>query len=101
MMCVPRGGDSLGAISIVLVEGRSRALASCDTQASGEVVNEREQCCLEIYRRPKGCDAAHDGDTNNESDVEPVDVFVPILLRHGLVCDVSLLRIICFVSVGL
>ena len=77
------------------------ALTSCDTQASGEVINYCEQCCFKIYRRPEGSDAAHQRYTHDESHVEPVDMFVPVLLRHGLVCDVRLLRIVCFVSVGL
>jgi len=77
------------------------ALTSCDTQASGEVINNREQCCLEVHRRPEGSDAAHQRYTHDESDVEPVDMFVPVLLRHGLVCDVRFLGIVCFISVGL
>lgn len=100
-MCVPRGGDNLAAISIHCVEQRPVTLTGCDTQASGEVINYCEQCCFKIYRRPEGSDAAHQRYTHDESHVEPVDIFVPVLFRHGLIRDMRFLRIVRFISIGL
>lgn len=37
---------------------------------------------------------------NDEEDIEPVDMTVPVGFCHGLVCDVYLLGIIISIPVG-
>ena len=69
-------------------------IASCDTQASAEVVNHSEESCLPPHWRPEGLDAAIERNTDYQCDVEPIDMLIPILLGNGLVCDVRLLRIV-------
>ena len=37
---------------------------------------------------------------NDEEDIEPIDVTVPVGFRHGLVCDVNFRGVIISISVG-
>lgn len=63
---------------------------SSDSQTSQEVVNECPDGRLPLKRRPVCGNHAVDGNSNNEGDVEPVDVLVPVVSGQRLVCDVQL-----------
>ena len=75
-------------------------ISSCDSQTGGEVIQNGKDGCLQVQRRPPGLDAAVYGNANDEGDIEPVDVLVPIRLGHGRLCDVWLLGVIFRASVG-
>lgn len=91
-------------------------VTSGDTEASVEVVDEGPDSRLEGQRHPVGghtgrkCQSiffsfslrvvvgawysqAQHGNEENERDIEPVDVLVPVLQRNGLVGDVRLLGV--------
>lgn len=53
-------------------------VTSRDTETSGEVVCDREDCCLPHHWCPDGLDASHKGHADDESHIEPVDMLVPI-----------------------
>ena len=76
-------------------------IASSDAQASGEVVENSPDGSLELEWHPPRLNAAIDGNANNESDVEPVDMLPPIRLCYRCLCDVLFLGIIFLISVGL
>lgn len=71
-------------------------VAGCDTKASHEVVCKCPYGCLEMERRPVRCNHPVDWKTNNEGNIEPVDVLVPIGLGDGRLGDVRLLWIVLF-----
>jgi hypothetical protein len=72
----------------------------CNTEAGGEVVGNSPDGGLELERDPPGLHAAVEGDADDEGDVEPVDVLVPVRTGHGGFCDMWLLRVVLGVSVG-
>lgn len=74
-------------------------IASCDAQARGEVVENCKDGSLPDERREESLDAAKQRDANNEGDVQPVDVFVPILASDGSLGDVGLSRLVMLVAV--
>ncbi len=76
-------------------------VASCDTQTSGEVVCNGPNGGLDLERYPEGLDAAVDGNANDESDIKPVDVLIPVRSGHWDLGDVRLLGVIFGISVGL
>ena len=76
-------------------------VACCDTKPGGEVVCYCPQRCLELERNPDGLNEAIHRNTDDEGDVEPVDVFVPVLFCNGRLGDVRLLGIVLWVSVWL
>lgn len=49
-----------------------------DPKSRGEVVDDTPHGCLPMQRRPEGGDTADERDPNDQVDVEPVDMFVPI-----------------------
>jgi len=63
---------------------------SSDSQTGQEVVNECPDCRLPLKRRPVCGDHAIDGYSNDQGNVEPVDVFVPVVSGQRLVGDVLL-----------
>lgn len=73
----------------------------CDAEAGAEIPDDRPKGGLPIERREEGLDEAIDGNTNNECDIEPVDMLVPVPFRDGLVCDVWLLGVVGFAPIGL
>ena len=69
---------------------RPDALTSCYAQPSHKVVGHRPHGSLPIQRGPEGLDATEEGNANDQEDIQPIHVFVPILLRHLAFCDVFL-----------
>jgi hypothetical protein len=80
---------------------RGQLLTSCNTEASHEIVRNCPDGCLQLERCPVGCDETVDWKANNEGDIQPVDVLVPVGLRNGLLGDVRLLGIVLLVAVRL
>ena len=70
-----------------------------NTEASGEVVGNGPDGGLELERNPVGLYAAVQRNANNEGDVKPVDVLVPVCTSHRCLCDVWLLRVIFGASI--
>ena len=73
----------------------------CDTETSSEVVCYSPDGSLQLERNEEGTDAAIERDHHNESDVEPIDMLVPIRLGDRFLCDVFLLGIIFRFSIWL
>lgn len=69
-------------------------VTSCDTEASGKVVEDGEDGGLEVERSPDGLDAAVDRNTHDEGDVQPVDMFVPVVFGYGSFGDVRFLGVV-------
>ena len=67
-------------------------LTCCDTQTGEEVVDDGPDGGLELQRDPEGLDAAVHGDTDDEGDVQPVDMLIPVLTGDGGISDMDLLR---------
>lgn len=76
-------------------------VASCDTETSAEVVDDSEERRLPLQRCPEGVDEASNWNADNKHHVQPVDVLVPVLSRHGSLGDVRLLRVVLWVAVWL
>lgn len=69
-------------------------VASGDTKTSVEVVDDSPDCGLPLEGSPVSLNTAESWDTEDQEDIEPVDVLVPVRPRHGLICDVWLLRVV-------
>ena len=69
-------------------------VTSGDTETSSEVEGDGPDGSLQVERSPVGGDEAAHGDANDESDIEPVDVLVPVLLCQGSLSDVRLLGVV-------
>jgi len=76
-------------------------VASCDTKSSPKVVDDSEERGLQTKRSPDCLDASVEGNSQDEGDVQPVDMLVPVGSRHGRLSDVSLLGVVGFGSVWL
>lgn len=77
-------------------------MVSCgDTETSSEVVDNGPEGSLPKEWSPDGLNAAEGRNTENEENIEPVDVFEPVLLSDGLFGDVRLLGIVLWVPVRL
>jgi len=74
-------------------------IACCDSQPRGEVERNCPDGGFESERCPKSLDATVDRNANDEDDVEPVDMLVPVRPRNGSLCDMLLLWLIFGVSV--
>lgn len=81
--------------------GPKTMVASGDTKASPEVVDDSPESSLPLERRPEGSDAAHKRDTENQEAVKPIDMLVPVCLCDWSVGDVWLFGIVLWVSVWL
>ena len=79
--------------------GPQSMVSSCDTKTGCKVVGNGPQSGLQIQRSPDGLNTAIEWYANNEGDVEPVDVLVPVRLGDWCFSDVHLLRIVLGVSV--
>ena len=53
-------------------------VASSDSKPRGEVVSNAPYGGLPIQRRPESSDAANQRDANDQVDVEPIDMLVPV-----------------------
>lgn len=72
-----------------------------DAQTGGKVIQNGPDGGLCLEGDPEGLDTAIQGNSDDEVDVEPVDVLVPVGACHGGVGDMDLLGVIGGVSVGL
>lgn len=68
-------------------------VSSRDTQTRPEVVYDRPDGGLPAEGNPECRDAASKGKANDEENIEPVDVLVPIGTGNRKVGDVRLLRV--------
>jgi hypothetical protein len=68
-------------------------LTCCDTETGEEVVDNGPDGGLELQRHPEGLDQPVQGDTNDEDDVQPVDMLVPVLTSDGRVGNMDLLGV--------
>ena len=46
-------------------------------------------------------DESVDGNSNNEVNIEPIDVLVPVRTRDGLISDMRLFWVVLFIPIGL
>ena len=78
-----------------------RQLTGGDTKACHEVVDNGKQGCSPLQLDPKGLDTAIQRDSDNQCDVEPIHMLVPIWLCYGAIGDVRFSRIVGFASIWL
>ena len=76
-------------------------IASRNTEAGHVVVDNGEKSRLPIQRSPYGSDQTEHGYADNEGDIQPVDVLVPVRSCQLGVCNVRFLWVIALISVGL
>lgn len=76
-------------------------LTSCDPQAGHEVVDHRPDGSLEVQRHPESLDTASQRDSQDQGDVEPVDVLIPVGEGHLGICDMRLLVLLLLRSLSL
>lgn len=76
-------------------------VSGSDAQSSGEIIEDCKESGFELQWHPESLDAAVQRNADNEGNVEPVDVFVPVRPGHRCLCDMWLLRIIFGVSIRL
>ena len=76
-------------------------VASCDPESGHEVVGNRPDSGLPVQRGPECLDTSQERDAHDQEDIQPVDMFVPVLPRYRSLGDVSLGGVIGFASVGL
>lgn len=76
-------------------------LTSCDAQTGCKVVQHGKHECLHLQRDPPSLDHAIQWNADDESDIEPVDMFVPVGFGDGSLSDVLLLGVVRFVPVWL
>jgi hypothetical protein len=100
-MCGPRDGGNLNLIVNTAPRGSSPAkessdeeLTSCDAQTGHEVVYDRPDSRLPLERSPEGGNEAVQGHKEDERNIDPVDMLVPIVDGHGLFSDVRFRGII-------
>ena len=53
-------------------------IASSDSQSRGEVIDDTPNGGLPKQRCPEGSDTANEWNPNDQVDVEPVDMLVPV-----------------------
>ncbi len=102
MMCVPKVCGNLSSEKLLAMDQSHDSLfwklTSCDTETSHEVVGNCPDGRLQLERCPVCRDEAVDRKANDQSDVQPVDMFVPVGLRNWLLGDVRLLGIVLLTS---
>lgn len=76
-------------------------VSSGDAQTSGKVVGNSPDGSFELQGSPVGRNTSSQWDADNEVDIQPVDVFVPVRSGHWCLCDVNFLGVIFGISVGL
>jgi len=80
--------------------GPKSVITSCDTQPGHKVVKDSPDGSLPLERCVVGLDHSIDGNENDKNDIEPVDVLIPILPRHGQLGDVRLLAVHLLAATG-
>lgn len=81
--------------------GLEKGHTSSDSKSSSEIVCNSEQSRLPLDRRPDSLNATIERNADNESDIEPIDVLVPIGLSNRRVSDMGFLGVVAPASVGL
>jgi len=69
-------------------------VTGCDTKTRHEIVCNCPEGRLQLKRRPVCCNKSIDGKADDEGDIQPVDMFVPVRLGNCLVGDVRFLRFV-------
>lgn len=72
-----------------------------DTETGHEVVGNGPDGSLELKWRPKSLNATIQRNADDEIDIQPVDMLIPVRLIDGGIGDVRLLGVILGVSIGL
>lgn len=79
-----------------------QTVVSCgDTKAGSKVIDNGPNECRKTKRSPGSVDESDDWDNEDEDDVKPIDVLVPILFRHWLIGDVWLAWAVFLVAIWL
>ena len=68
-------------------------LTCCDTETGEEIVGDGPNGSLELQRHPERLDAPIQRDSNDEEDVQPVDMLVPVVAIDSRIGDMDLLSI--------
>lgn len=76
-------------------------VSSGDAETGPEVVDDSPCGSWQTQRCPVGTDETSERYANNEGDIEPVDMLVPILPSDGVLCDMFLGRVVLGASVWL
>jgi len=71
-----------------------------DAQTSPVVVDDGPDEGGRAERRPERSDAANQGNSQNENDIEPIDVLVPVLAGHRCLGDVHLFGVVLDIADG-
>ena len=74
---------------------------SGDSKPGSEIVCNSEQGRPPLHGRPNSLNAAIERNADDESDIEPIDVLMPIGLGDRRVGDMGLLGVVTPASVGL
>lgn len=88
---VSYGNEMLAAASSAFCDRVQRQRTSCDSETGEVVVDDGPDGGLELQGHPDGLDASVQRDSDDEEDIEPVDMLVPVLARHGRIGDMDLL----------
>lgn len=76
-------------------------VTGCDTETGHEIVRDRPYCGLPGEWCPVRLNETSERHADDEDDVQPVDVLVPVRRGDGLLGDVTLRGIVLLVTVGL
>lgn len=68
-----------------------RLRTGSDPESSHEIVHNSPQSSFEVQGDPVCLDKAVDGDGDDESDVEPADMLMPVCQSYRRICDMNLL----------
>ena len=111
--------DLEGKGGLVRSVGPQTVVASSDTETGSEVVSDCPDGGVAVKRSPPSLDQTHEGNADDEEDIEPVNMLVPVGLGHRGVGDVrpdrglvshqlkaridanSLLGVVSLVTIGL
>lgn len=74
---------------------------SCDAQSGCKVVQYGKDECLQLQRHPPRLDHAVHRYANDENDIHPVDMLVPVGPGYGSLGDVLLFGVVRLVPVWL
>jgi hypothetical protein len=91
MQSEPRGGGNLMRVSVGVWDRRDSRHTSGNAHARHEVVDDGPETGSPLQRRGIGGDEAIDRHEDDEDNIEPVDMVVPVGTGDGLVGDVLFL----------
>ena len=87
-MCVPKVDDILKRVSSGLLK-QDRLSTSCDSKASHKIIDNGKDGCLPSKWSPDGLDQSVNGDANDESYIQPVNMLIPVGTGDGRLGDVG------------